>query len=269
MAAAAHRAEPNTVRHHKTIVPAESARSTKYPSIIAVQGKDPWDEAARLAELISFLKDQGTIRDYEQVALLLHTVRLEKVGPYVHALKQAGISVFVHGSRDFFYRREVRDIIACFGVIFDRQAGDDDEIDDADYLQDTIEDLKERTQHHDILAQTVRAWRDQITQLPSDTPEHAAEDWVEDLFHAVGAPNYTIIDYFYHLMATPPCTTSPLCPAYSTRSNGSTGTVPSTITTSNSCARTFSTHSSPYYSARGSMSGTTPNGAPQRGTCRS
>ena len=57
-----------------------------YPAIFAIWGTEARDEATRFADLVVFLKQSGVIADYSQVALLLHSVRLEHSGPYLAAL---------------------------------------------------------------------------------------------------------------------------------------------------------------------------------------
>ena len=56
----------------------------------------------RLADLIAFLKQRGTISDYNQVALLLHGVREEDSGRYMAALAEKGIPAFCPRARAFF-----------------------------------------------------------------------------------------------------------------------------------------------------------------------
>ena len=58
-----------------------------------MEGRDVGDEGRRLAELVQFLKCKQVIAEYDQVALLLHSVNGPKAGDYVDALQQAGISV--------------------------------------------------------------------------------------------------------------------------------------------------------------------------------
>ena len=80
-------------RHPKSITPHDPGAYQDYPAVIAVEGRDVGDEGRRLAELVQFLKCKQVIAEYDQVALLLHSVNGPKAGGYVDALKQAGISV--------------------------------------------------------------------------------------------------------------------------------------------------------------------------------
>ena len=62
-----------------------------YPAVISVLGRDPMHEAKQLADLLLFLKHNGVIGRYGQVALLLHSVKDGVSGPYLDGLEQAGI----------------------------------------------------------------------------------------------------------------------------------------------------------------------------------
>ena len=63
-----------SLRFEKDIVAHEPENDPDYPAVIAVQGADPRDEGRRLGELLRFLKSNGVISSYGQVALLLHSV---------------------------------------------------------------------------------------------------------------------------------------------------------------------------------------------------
>ena len=78
-------------RHAKTIVPHDPCGYEDYPAVIAVEGQGPDDEGRQLAELLRFLKSRRVIVGYDQVALLLHSVRDEVSGPYLDALDDGGI----------------------------------------------------------------------------------------------------------------------------------------------------------------------------------
>ena len=78
-------------RYAKTIVPHDPSGYEDYPAVIAIDGQGPDDEGRQLGALLRFLKSRGMIRDYHQVALLLHSVQDEVAGPYLDALDDAGI----------------------------------------------------------------------------------------------------------------------------------------------------------------------------------
>src|SRR5690606_8706708 len=105
-------------RYEKTIEADAAGTHPNYPSVIAIWGKDRRDEAARFADLVEFLRKNEVIADYGQVALLLHSVREEHSGPYLAALQAKGIPAFCPRARAYFEIPEVRDLVACFAVLF-------------------------------------------------------------------------------------------------------------------------------------------------------
>lgn len=105
-------------RYDKTIEADASGVHPDYPAVIAIWGRDRRDEAGRFADLVAFLKRNDVIADYGQVALLLHSVREEHSGPYLGALEANGIPAFCPRARTYFEIPEVRDLVACFAVLF-------------------------------------------------------------------------------------------------------------------------------------------------------
>ena len=78
-------------RQPKTIVPNSAVSHADYPSVIAVSGQGPRDEARQLAELLLALKTGGVITDYAQAALLLHSVREGCCSHYLAAFREMGV----------------------------------------------------------------------------------------------------------------------------------------------------------------------------------
>ncbi len=78
-------------RHYKTIKPHNAGSHPDYPSVIAVLGNGPQDEARQLAELLRLLKWRGVITDYAQAALLLHSVKEQACDHYLTAFSDAGV----------------------------------------------------------------------------------------------------------------------------------------------------------------------------------
>ena len=76
-------------RFAKDVVANEPGAHRDYPAIISVLGRDPVHEAKQLAELLLFLKHNGAIAGYGQVALLLHSVKDGVSGPYLDGLERA------------------------------------------------------------------------------------------------------------------------------------------------------------------------------------
>jgi len=104
-------------RYAKAIEPNEGDDHPDYPAVFSIWGADRTDEAIRVADLVAFLKGNQVIEDYNQVALLLHSVRTEHSGPYMEALERHGIPVFAPRARAYFDNEEVRLMVGCFAVL--------------------------------------------------------------------------------------------------------------------------------------------------------
>src|SRR6266404_5686954 len=72
-------------------------------------------EVQQFAELIAFLKEKGKITDYNQVALLLNSVKTFRSDVYVQTLQEKGIEVFCPRAGTYFDQEEVQLMIGCFG----------------------------------------------------------------------------------------------------------------------------------------------------------
>lgn len=105
-------------RYTKTIEPDPETEHPDYPSIFQIWGASEDDEANRIADLVYFLHDKKVITDYNQVAILLHSVREEHSGPYIESLKTKGIPVFAPRARTFFKNPEIQMIVACYAILF-------------------------------------------------------------------------------------------------------------------------------------------------------
>ena len=105
-------------RYDKTIQPDLNTEHPDYPAVFCIWGRDERDEAQRFADMVAFLKEHDVIADYNQVALLLHSVRQEHSGPYLAALEAKGIPAFCPRARAYFENDEVRLMVACLAVIF-------------------------------------------------------------------------------------------------------------------------------------------------------
>ena len=96
MASAADWSHPDPLgrpyRHPKSIRP-HAAADRSYPAVIAVEGRNARDEGKQLAELVRCLKREGVITGYDQVALLLHSVKGPQAAGYLDAFERAGIPV--------------------------------------------------------------------------------------------------------------------------------------------------------------------------------
>lgn len=104
-------------RYAKTIEPNPEAEHPTYPAVLGVWGADGDDEARRVADLVAYLKAHDVIEDYNQVALLLHSVRGDHSRPYIDALEARGIPSFAPRARAYFDNEEVQLIVGCFSIL--------------------------------------------------------------------------------------------------------------------------------------------------------
>ena len=179
-------------RYDKTIEANAAATHPDYPSVISIWGKDKRDEASRFADLVEFLRQNEVIADYGQVALLLHSVREEHSGPYLAALETKGIPAFCPRARGYFEIPEVRDLVACFAVLFGWHSNGRGQVGGAvaalaNYVDSAIVQLARRFGAPHPLSGALQLWTAQIAALE--------EGEALDLRPA---------DYFYHLLALDP-----------------------------------------------------------------
>jgi DNA helicase-2/ATP-dependent DNA helicase PcrA len=183
-------------RYEKTIEADASGTHPAYPAVIGIWGKDKRDEATRFADLVEFLKRNEVIADYGQVALLLHSVREEHSGPYLAALDAKGIPAFCPRARAYFEIPEVRDLVACFAVLFGWHGTGRGQVGGAvaelaTHVDDAIVQLGRRFGAPHVLAAALQRWTEEIAALK----EGAALD-------------LRPADYFYHLLALDPFKTA-------------------------------------------------------------
>jgi DNA helicase-2/ATP-dependent DNA helicase PcrA len=180
-------------RYNKTINPDPEAKHPSCPAVLCICGKDECDEAERFADMVAFLKGKEVIVDYSQVALLLHSVRLEHSGRYLAALEARCIPAFCPRARAYFDNDEVRLMVACLALIFGYHGSGRGQItgkpltDLADYVDSCIVEMAKRCGSNHPLAQAVRGFAQEIAGLK--------EKQSLDLRPA---------DYFYRLIAFEP-----------------------------------------------------------------
>ena len=89
-------------RYPKSLTPCDRGAYQDYPAVIAVDGRNAENEGRQLAELLGFLKRKRVISAYDQVAVLMHSVKGPEAVGYLDALERASIPVnrAPSGSRD-------------------------------------------------------------------------------------------------------------------------------------------------------------------------
>ena len=179
-------------RHEKSIVADPESDHPDYPAVFSIWGSDPQDEARRFADFVKYLRRGNIIADYNQVALLLHSVRQQHSGPYIEALEEQGIPSFCPRARAFFDSGEVKDMVACLALIFGWYTEGRGTVSGAtaalaEYVDDAIVSVSRRFASSDPLPASLRAWASDIANLQSGE--------TLDLRPA---------DYFYRLLAMEP-----------------------------------------------------------------
>ena len=179
-------------RYDKTIGPDPEGNHPDYPAVISIWGQNSRDEAARFADLVSFLKKENVIEDYSQIALLLHSVREDHSRSFLAALEDQGIPAFCPRARAYFENTEIRFMVACLALIFGwhgdgrgQLAGSTAEL--ARYVDLALVDLARQYSLPHPLAAQLREWVEEIAALK---PKQSL-----DLRPA---------DYFYRLLAMEP-----------------------------------------------------------------
>lgn len=179
-------------RYDKTIAADAGASHADYPAVVAIWGQDRHDEATRFADLVEFLKTKMVISDFSQVALLLHSVREDHSGPYLSALEAKEIPAFCPRARAYFEIPEVRDLVACFAILFGWHGTGRGEVGGAvaelaEYVDEGIVLLGRRFRAPHLLAKALQRWTFEIHRLRSGE-----------------ALDMRPADYFYQLLALEP-----------------------------------------------------------------
>lgn len=183
----------DSFRYDKTIVADSNGDRSDYPAVISIWGTSNRDEAERFADLVEFLKNNQVIEDYNQVALLLHSVREEHSGHYLEALQARDIPTFCPRARGFFDIPAIKNLVACYAILlgwygdqrapawgrrFKKLIG---------YADEAIVQLCQQFGKSSPLARALRRWTDEIAALE--------EGQTLDL---------RLTDYFYRLLALEP-----------------------------------------------------------------
>lgn len=171
-------------RTDKTIQPDPAAKAD-YRSVFSITGKDINDEAEQFADFVAFLKRQDIIEDYNQVALLLYSVKPLYSNSYLDALRRRGIEAFCPRARSYFERAEIRQMMACFAELFDAGRQDMDK-GFADYLDGCLNEFK-HAGAYPLLHETIGSFKEEIALLEND----------QEL-------DRRLSDYFYRLLALEP-----------------------------------------------------------------
>lgn len=172
-------------RFNKTILPDPEGSFPEYPAVFSIWGENLRDEAKRLADLISFLKENQVIEDESQVALLLHSVRFDYSEPYIKALTERGIRSFCPRARAYFENEEIQLMVGCFAVLLgyfgDGRGGNlSGSLQDlAAYTDACITELGRHFPRPHPLAELLSTFTEEIANLKEgDTLDHRLSDYL-------------------------------------------------------------------------------------------
>lgn len=165
----------------------------EYPAVFAIWGETFVDEGERFAQFVKYLKDNNIISDYNQIALLLSSVRLDNSGHYIAALENHGIPYYAPRARAFFENKEVQLMIGCYALLFGFHGDAVKDLDSpsfaqlVDFTNSSITAIGPHTQTNPKLLKYLRERINEITSLKAG----------ESL-------DSHLIEYFYELLAHNP-----------------------------------------------------------------
>jgi len=176
-------------RYPKRIVPDPAIEHPAYPAVLQIWGADEQDESHRLADLVAFLKANQVIQDYNQVAVLLHSVKEEHSGAYIQALRTRGIPVFAPRARTYFSNEEVRLMVGCYAVLLGWYRDNRGSLlghglnDLADYVDSCFADLAMRgaVRDHPL----ARYLQQRVAEIEGLQPGQALNERLADYFYEI------------------------------------------------------------------------------------
>ena len=172
----------------------------KYSAVIKIEEENATAEGAQVVDLIVNLKNAGTIQDYNQVAILLHSVRSDHSGQYLNAIrslrhKGEDIDVYAPRARLFFERPEVMCALAGFHHVnqvplSDRTGGYPGQETESikDYLQRCVHECKAR--------KSEPGYKEFVAKAKELREE------LDGLKASKGKPKRTFLEYFYGVVNT-------------------------------------------------------------------
>lgn len=101
-------------RFEKSIKPDPLRTKIGYESTLRAKTLAGETDAEQVAAFVAFLRDEKIIRDLNQVAILLYSVRAQYSGPYIQALRKEGIECYAPRARAFFDNLEVQYAVGSF-----------------------------------------------------------------------------------------------------------------------------------------------------------
>lgn len=177
----------------------ESKRPS-YKACLSIDEPNAQTEGRKVAALIKEFKDSGTIQDYNQVVILLHSVRQTHSGQYIDAIRELresgeSIDVYAPRARLYFDRPEVMCALAGLVSINKIPLSETE----TGFPGQGGESLKEYIQRciHEFRSHKGEAGFDDFIDL---TKELKSE--IDDLKTKSGKPISRFLDYFYAIINT-------------------------------------------------------------------
>jgi len=181
------------LRTEKAIRDIPGKQYDEYPAVLSIQHAYMVGEAEQFAKLVFWLKQQGRISDYSQVALLLHSVRPYMSDEYIHALECKGIPAYCPRARTYFDQEEIGLMIGCFARVLHYEEGARGATTEESYFLMYITHCKK------LLAERCK-------EFP--TLERHLQDIEEEIISLADQPGVDNVqqlgDYFYRLLFVEP-----------------------------------------------------------------
>ncbi|HTK08161.1 MAG TPA: ATP-dependent DNA helicase, partial [Ktedonobacteraceae bacterium] len=168
-----------------------SSQHKNYPAVCTMSQTDIYADAAQFAELVASLKEQGKINDYNQVALLLYSIKPRFSAPYIQALQKKDIPSFCPHTSPYFLHDEVCLMLGCLAWILTIEEDRNTNAEDnpfSDYLLTCQKQLQKAHLSYPQFHSTLQYMRKEIA-LRTQTPELEGK---------------LLLDFFYRLITTSP-----------------------------------------------------------------
>lgn len=181
-------------RHDKAIKPDPKEKFKKYTSIFTVGGGNFEKEGQRIAEFIEYLNKNKIVKDLNQIAILLHSVRPVHSHHYIDALRKKGIKCYAPRARGYFTNHEVKELIGAMVHILNYRKENRSEVTGyalenmVKYCDECLEILEEEClKKYHSLANFLNEKAQEIEDIPSG-----------------GSLEIGLLDIFYEMLAYKP-----------------------------------------------------------------
>ncbi len=163
------------------------------PSVVKVTSSDPHTWLWKLAQLISHLKEENQISDYNQVAVLWSSVKSGVATQLQQELERQGIPVYAPRAGRFFQRKEVAWLLGCLLYLFPG-------------FTEHIEEFPEMEETEGITF-TYDSFAGMARQMMMAKGHEKLKQWLEMTRSQIvsdGKLPFSLLDLVYHILALPP-----------------------------------------------------------------